>query len=258
MERLADTRPSGLSNEALKVWGMLFVIAGLVSRSILQVRLLGIGSLTGQQLLELMSSSQSSMALATAALVLQALETCAIPIFAFLLVEGFCRSKSRRQYFLRVAGVAAVSEIPYNLASGLKFLDPSSRNPVFALLIGMLLLYFFQRYAAKGLRNTLLKLCVAAAAVLWVGILRIEHGLPILLMIGVFWIFRNKKRLLVPAGSAAAIACSMVSLFYLISPFGLLPVHMYNGEQRTTNRLIHYLAYPVVALVIGLTAKYLI
>jgi len=42
------------------------------------------------------------------------------------------------------------------------------------------------------------------------------------------------------------------------SPMGFLPVHLHNGEQGGENRLVNYLSYPAVLLVIGLIAKYLV
>lgn len=253
MERLGDTKPRGLHTGGLRTWGMLFLAAGIVSRGLLQNRILGLTGMTGQQMLEVMSAADGSMAVATVALVLQALETCAVPIFACLLVEGFLHTGSWLRYLLRVAGAAALSEIPYNLAMGGKVLELSTRNPVFALVLGLFLLYFWQRYAEKTGANLLVKLCVTAAAVVWVGMLRIDHGIPVLVLVGVFWILRNKPLMRILAGSVAAMACSAVSPFYLLSAMGLLPVHLYNGEPGEGNRVVNYLAYPVL-----LTAVWLI
>ena len=87
MERLArrDEKRDGISRSALRLWGLLFAIPGVVSRAIIQNGLLNMGSITNEQLLEAMMGSGQTMAFATLALVLQALEACAIPIFAFLL-----------------------------------------------------------------------------------------------------------------------------------------------------------------------------
>ena len=51
MERLKRTSSSGLTANALRTWGMLFLIGGIAGRSIIQNRLLGIGTLTNQRLL---------------------------------------------------------------------------------------------------------------------------------------------------------------------------------------------------------------
>ena len=82
MERLGNTRPtSGLNTGSLRAWGMLFVVGGIVSCSILQNRMLGVGLRNPEELKVLMDSSSTAMIIATIALVLQAMETVAVPIF---------------------------------------------------------------------------------------------------------------------------------------------------------------------------------
>lgn len=255
MEKLGRNTPTGLSANALRAWGMLFLAAGIISRGILQSRLLGLGGLTAQQLLEVMANSQS-MAVATAALVLQALETCAIPIFAFLLVEGFVHTGDWKKYLLRVAGVAVLCELPYNLAMSGSLLDTASRNPAIGLVIAMVLLYFYQRFEERSLQNTLIKVCVLIAAVLWAEMLSIDHGTPLMLMVTTLWTLRKKPQLRSLVGAVVAMACSIVSPFYLVSAMAFLPVHLYNGEQGSDNRVINYFAYPAILLVIGLAALF--
>ena len=81
-------RSSGISSNGLRTWGMFFLLAGMLGKSILQNGLLNLGAVSFGQLLEQMQTSRAAMLYATLALVLQAMETCAVPIFAFLLVEG--------------------------------------------------------------------------------------------------------------------------------------------------------------------------
>ena len=73
MERLNQPTKKGISKQQVFLFGMLFLLAGVISRSVLQNRVLHMGSLTGQQLLEAMSASETAIVTATVALVLQAL-----------------------------------------------------------------------------------------------------------------------------------------------------------------------------------------
>ena len=127
MENQNNTRRSGLSGQALKIWGMLFLLLGIIGRSIFQKELLGVGQVSGQELLELMGASDQAMIYATVALILQAVTTCAIPVFAFLLVEGFQHTASFKRYVLKMAAMAVVSEIPYNFAMSGKAIWPGDR-----------------------------------------------------------------------------------------------------------------------------------
>lgn len=254
MERLGNNRPSGLHAGNLRAWGMLFVVAGIVSRSILQNRMLGIGVLSAEELVQLMQSSQEAMIIATIALVLQAMETVAIPIFVFLLVEGFLHTSDWKKYLLRVCGMAVLTEIPYDLAMYGKVMDFGGQNPALALVLCMIVLYMFKRFAGKKL------ICVvmALAGILWGIMLKIDHSVPMLLMLCIIYLFRNKRMYMGFSGMAVAAVCTAISPFYLAGAMGFLAIHFYNGEPGEGNRVVNYLFYPVALLAIGLVAMFAI
>ena len=72
-------RSSGISSNGLRTWGMFFLLAGMLGKSILQNGLLNLGAVSFGQLLEQMQTSRAAMLYATLALLLQAMETCAVP-----------------------------------------------------------------------------------------------------------------------------------------------------------------------------------
>lgn len=252
MERLGNTRPSGLHAGNLRAWGMLFAIAGIISRSILQNQMLGMGTRSMAELLELMQQSETAMAIATVALVLQAVETVAVPIFVFLLAEGFRHTSDWKKYMMRLAGLAVVTEIPYDLAMNGKVLEFGSQNPIFGLVLCMVVLLLFRHFAGKKL------VCVimALAGLAWALMLKVDHGIPMLLMICVIYLFRDKHMFMGFSGMAAAALCTGISPFYLAAPMGFLAIHFYNGEQGNSSRVVNYLFYPATLLAIGLIAKF--
>lgn len=251
-ERLGMTRPSGLNSNGLRTWGMLFALGGIISRGILQNEMLGMLNVKGAALLDIMQNVEGAMAMASVALVLQALETIAVPIFAFLLVEGFLHTSDYKKYVLRVAGLAVLTEIPFNLAMTQNILDLSSRNPVFGVLLCLVLLYLYNRFAEQKFVCVI----VTLAATGWGWMLGIEHCIPMVLMVCVMWIFRNKKMFMGFSGAAVAVLCTGGSVFYLAAPMGFLVTHFYNGEPGESNKLVSYLIYPVALLITALVAIY--
>lgn len=256
MERLKRDRSSGINSNLLRAWGMLFLAAGLAGRCVIQNQLLNLAATTNQQLLEAMQSSERVMILATVALVLQAVETCAVPVFTFLLVEGVQYTGSLKKYLLRVLGLAVLSEIPYNLAYTGQLLDVTSRNPVFSMALCLVVLYFCRRYSEKTVGHFAIKALVVAAAVLWAGMLRLDAGIPCLLLTLVLWACRNKTVYRTFVGCVAAVVCSAMSPFYLASPMGFMATHFYNGERGGDNKLVSYLAYPVLLLLAAAAAYF--
>ncbi len=257
MERLGKQQTAGSSGSTLRKWAFLFLLAGVAGRGVIQTHMLGIGTVTTQELLEAMNSSGDVMILVTAALVLQAMETCAAPMFAMLLVEGFRHTSSLRSYVLRVLGTAVLAEIPYNLAMGGSWLDLSSRNPMFGLVLCLVTLWLYRRYGEKTWAHRGIRAVVAVAAVVWAEMLGIDFGTAMVVLTGTLWAFRKKPMFRNYAGMAAAMLCSITSWFFLASPMGFLALHYYNGEPGEQNKVGNYLFYPVVLLLAGVGCTFL-
>lgn len=258
MERLGNHyKKTGISVNALRTWGILFMAAGVLGRGVIQNHILGFTGLSNQQMLDAMTASETAMNYATFSIALQALETCAAPIFAALLVEGILHTSDFNKYFTRVLGVTLLTEIPYNLCMGKGILDFSTRNPMFALVLGMLLIFFYQRYAGKGFKNVLIKILVTVAALVWVRMLTIDFGTPMLVLIAVLWATRGKATYRNFIGAIAAIACSLFNPFFLASPMSFLAIHMCNWEKNEENRTVNYLSYPGILLLAFLAGKLL-
>lgn len=255
MERLANGKKRGINGNVLRTWGLIFLAAGAIGRGVIQTGMLGIGNVSTEQLLAVIGASEQAMTLAAVSLVLQAVETCAVPIFAMFLVEGVQHTADRKAYFLRVLKLALLTEIPYNLAMGGKLLNLATRNPVFALVVCMVMIYLYGQYPAGEKRNALIKAAITVAAIVWCEMLNIEFGSAFVLVTAVMWGLRGNTLYRNFAGAAAAIVCTVFSPFYLAAPMGFMAVHFYDGEPCTTSRTVNYLAYPVMltaAAVLGM------
>lgn len=255
MEQIRSKRQTGLSGNAVKLWGFLFLALGIFSQSILQNGLLKMQETSMEELLGAMQSSQSVMVYATLALALKALSTCAVPIFAFLLVEGFTHTSNFAKYCLRICILAVTSEIPYHLMADGKIIGWSSRNPVFALLLGLIVLFFYNKYPGK--RNFPIRIVVTAAAFVWCFALHIAEGMCIMLMVCAFWVFRKERLYQNFVGAAAAALCGVFSPFFLAAPMGVLVLHFYNGERGAGNTKAQYFVYPAMLLAAGAASVFI-
>lgn len=258
MDRLGThNQKTGISVNALRLLGMLFLAAGIIGRGVFQNHILGFTGMNVRQMLESIQISETTLNYAALSIALQVIETCAGPIFAMLLVEGVRHTSDFNKYFARVLGISLLTEIPYNLAMGRGVLDFSSRNPMFSLVLGMLLLFFYQRYAGKDARNMAMKLLLTAAALAWVKMLNIHYGTPMLVLILVLWALRNKSRRNL-LGAGAALACGLLSPCFLASPAAFLAIRMCNGDREQESRAVNYLMYPGLLLLGYIFGKYLL
>ena len=251
----------GINRNVMTLIGLLLLALGAMGRGIIQTRFLGVGAVNSDQLLEVLNASGGmqaaaaalgGMQAAAAALVFEGLESCAAPIFAVLLIDGFQKSSNVPKYILRVLGVAILSEIPYNYVFSGKLLDMTSRNPVWAMVLCLLMLYLFRQYEGKQAGKLLIKLAVAAAAILWSLLFRVQFGPIMLLLVMALWALRNRLSLRLCFGAAVAVCCCVVNPLYMFSPFGFLIAHFYNEEKGFFARPIQYLIYPFMLVMVGL------
>lgn len=265
----------GLSAQGLRIWGLLFLVFGMVLNPALQKTL---------------ASNEVDFIFTSVGLIMQLMHFCAIPIFAFLLVEGFIHTASLKNYAIRIGILALVVVLPYNLATYGTLLGDFSfqnllsikLNPVFGLLLALILLYFFRRYPGKTLKRVLLKAFLWIIALVWTQMLHIEYGLAVVLLVPIMYFLRNKRMLLIFVGCIAMTLCGPLEKFlgafwkffieaaatqtestatsttsYIASaPVAFMILHFYNGEPGEGNRYVNYAAYPVILLAIGLLAKF--
>lgn len=245
MEKRHRRRPMELSAAALHMCGLPLLAAGCLS-GVIQRKVFGVGQIANSQLLDVMQNRPDGMIYATLALVGQVLEICAVPVFAFLLSEGARYTASCRKYLLRVAGLAAVCEIPYNLLAGDSVFAAGSLNPVFGAVMSLLMLYFFRTFRNKCASHTAVKAVAVLGAYLWSTFLGVAFGGTCVIFTAVLWALREKQNLRLISGCFAGIACTVFSPLYLFSPLAFLVIHFYNGERGGKNRFFNYLSYPLI------------
>lgn len=181
----------------------------------------------------------------------------AFPIFCFLLVEGFERTRDRGRYALRLGIFALVSEIPFNLAITGKMLDFGYQNVYFTLLIGLLTMMLVNRVSdlKKPERDgwmwdvawagfgTIIKLGLVAAGVWVAECLHTDYGALGILCIMVLFLFRSNTKVQALAG-----ACAF--LWEIPAPLAFIPVGWYNGTRGLKLKYVFYLFYPIHLLVL--------
>ena len=258
MRRIGNTGPKGLSRQAIRIWGLLFLIAGVVGQGIIMNKLMGMQGKSSADILASLEANEKNLTLAIFALLMQMAYACAIPIFTFLRVDGFRRTSSIKQYALRLSGVALLAEIPYNLAMSGTWIDFNSRNPMIAMVLGLVMMYIYHHYSGMKFKNLLIRLLVFALGIVWIDMLRVDHGLAIVVMISTLWALRKHRSWQILGGCAMMFVLSgfPYNPSYWLAPIVFLAVHFYNDEPCDENRWFNYLSFPAVLLAVGLIAKF--
>lgn len=171
------------------------------------------------------------------------------PIFCFLLVEGYQRTRDVKKYALRLGLFALLSDVPFDLAiCGVPF-HIGYQNVYFTLLLGLLALWafrLFERCPRRGLTVcgdvAALALCMAAA-----DFLRTDYGGMGVLTIAVMYLFRRRRVLAMGAGCVVLI---ILALNELPAFFAMLPIALYNGKRGLRMKYFFYAFYPVHLLLL--------
>lgn len=233
----------GLTSFALKIIALLFVMVGTASTALLQPRL---GDLNA-----------ADMGSLTGAILTDAVSWCAVPIYAWLLVNGFRHTHSAGWYLGRLAVLAVVSEVPYDLATSHRVFDMGSQNPVWGLCITLVVLIVLNAFQGRhDVASWGIRILVFIAALMWIFMFNVglrlglvNEGLLTLAFALVFWLLPARENtMMFTAGALGALS-------FILPALGVMLLHWRSGREGYPApwvRWVFYVLYPLHLLVFGL------
>ena len=169
----------------------------------------------------------------------------AFPVFAYLLAEGFVYTRDVKKYLFRLGMFAILSEIPYDLAIMGTVLEFLHQNVFFTLFLGVLMLWLMTKT-----NNIILQYGIVAVAVLVCQFLNTDYNDIGILMIFIFYVFRQRKieKLFI----VGLIFLGLTSGLQLYALLALPLIALHNGEQGPKMKIFFYLFYPAHLLILYL------
>ena len=185
-----------------------------------------------------------------------------MPIFAFLLVEGYFHTSNLKKYAGRLALFALISEIPFNLAIGGRFFFPIHQNILWSFLISLWLIHRNERAKATGKlwRRILTGIATVALGTVLGLVTFVDYYHAGILTVLVFYFFRGKKWWNY-AGQALClwylnteVLGGLVYEFTLLGQnlvfhrqafamLALIPIWLYRGRQGHHSKAFQYFCY---------------
>lgn len=174
----------------------------------------------------------------------------AFPIFIFLLIEGFTHTSNKRKYIRNMGMFALISEIPFDLAFNDRFFYLGYQNVFFTLFIGLLMLYYIEKYDNKFLNlGIILIACLIAEY-----ILKSDYGYLGIIAIAIFYFAHNSGNLEKFIMYEIAFLFEFISFVHIAN---ILTVYCYNGKRGKQNKWLFYIFYPVHILILYLIRLYI-
>lgn len=183
-------------------------------------------------------------------LMLRLIGRIAFPLFCFLLVEGFQKTRDVRKYMARLAVFALISEVPFDLAVSGTVVDFSHQNVYFTLLIGLLFLYICDELMKKQKKGIWL-VGAMFGTMLLAEVLHTDYASIGVLVIIIFYLFRMER---MKSGIFACALLAFAGLDEIVSFLSLIPIKLYNGERGRQMKYFFYAFYPVHLLVLYLVS----
>lgn len=235
-----------MTGTALKIYGCVTMLFYTIGMSIVQNGLIHVKRYDSAGLQTLLSENPDMMLLSGWASIFQLLGGLAVPVFAFLLVEGFMHTSSYKKYVLTMLGFALLSEIPYDLAMSDALFDFSSQNALFTMTICLIMLYALRMVKdKKGFSGKAMIVIVVVAAILWGSLLKCNFSLCIVLLCAVYYLMYDRKGMAVLMGAA-------LSSMYVTGPLSAYAIWNYEGERGwNKNKYVFYIFYPAHLLILG-------
>ena len=203
----------------------------------------------------------------------------AIPIFCYMIAEGYYKTHNLKGYFARLVGLAIISQVPFLMTFRLCFEEGfSGFTTIFDLALGLLTIWLYDkaRFKGRGIIVIIGALIGLFAMIdgdyyivllificykhhnnfkkmaLWMGVLTLfsAFALPIY---GAFYALTHDvslqlfvQNMRTPEYIAAISGC-MMEIFCLLA---LIPIKLYNGERGKNIKLLFYGFYPVHLIIL--------
>ena len=172
----------------------------------------------------------------------------AFPIYVFLLVVGFEKTRNRKKYGLRLFILALLSELPYNLMITHSLSYPMRQNVIFTLFIGFLGMCALEYFK----KRPLVSLLSVAMLFLAARLLRVDYGSAGFCFIMLMYGLRNLKPVQCVVAPTLLPMKAMVFLSFMV-------IYMYNGAKGFIKtafwKYFFYLFYPAHMLLLYFLAR---
>ena len=195
--------------------------------------------------------------------ILRCVGRLAFRLFAFMAVEGYLRTRSLKNYLLRLLMLAVISEIPFDLLVSDSVFYPVHQNVIWTIVLGLCCIWAFENIAAD--RQRLLSAVVIIASLGAAIIANVDYSSAGVLTLFAFYAFRGSTvrcRLLqlLSLGFINLVLLGGVELTFPYQALAVLSlpiIWLYDGSQGPHNGFIkaaNYLFYPAHMLMLALLA----
>lgn len=242
----------------MKMLGTIVMSLYFFGQSVMQHGILGLANFsTKEELNALFDKSADAFNIAGAAAICGLLGTACLPIFALLAGEGVRKTSNIKKYILLIFVTALVTEIPYDFAVSGALFNWVDQSFLWTLLISIVMLWLLNSFRGKGAVGLFANVIILCGGCIWAHFFRCRFGVGFVLMAGVLFISWEFHK-----GIGIFLGIVISIFMHKTLPLGFILVALYNGYRKDTdkklNKYAYYVLCPVLALVFGLMANFVV
>lgn len=154
----AGAKKKGITGSTLKIIAIIFMLIDHAAAVILARQMMVTGymeAMESGELADIMGWLTDNLGLYYSYDLMRMAGRIAFPIFCFMIVEGFQKTRDVRKYLARLGIFALVSEIPFDLAVTGDFVAWGHQNVFFTLFLGLFTLCTYEYFAKNEMHKVL-------------------------------------------------------------------------------------------------------
>jgi len=180
----------------------------------------------------------------------------AFPIFAFQAVQGYIKTKNFKKHMIKLFIFGCISQIPFMLFLS-TFTFQFSLNIFFTFFLGLLALYIYDKC-----KNKTLGFVAVILISLLGGFIHVDYGTFGILLIFVFYFFKDKKLLMALSVISLCFAHYSQNIIHfptltshyltcaLFTCLSLIFILFYNKKEGPKAKYFFYIFYPLHLLIL--------
>ena len=180
----------------------------------------------------------------------------AFPIFAFQAVQGYIKTKNLKKHMIKLFIFGCISQLPFMLFLS-TFTLQFSLNIFFTFFLGLLALFIYDKC-----KNKILGFLSVILISLFGGFIHVDYGAFGILLIFVFYFFKDKKFLMTLSVISLCFAHYLQNIIhfptltshYLSCAFftclSLIFILFYNKKEGPKAKYFFYVFYPLHLLIL--------
>lgn len=184
----------------------------------------------------------------------------AMPIFTFLIIEGYFHTSNFKKYITRLLSIATITQIGFfildYIAGENSYNLFNTANIVFSFVLTLIVIKCYENIVKnKVFKNKLVLVITLAITIILYKLISFDYGIMIILLGVVLYIFKKYIKNKMVYNVLTSLSIIVISIinginnnFHFFAMISLIPILLYNGKLGKKNNILKWIFYLIFPL----------